>query len=125
MFHLYHHNGRSEKAENPTLKKLLDLSDPFIISTPVIRGNFGRDNIVYSDWGQSPEPLLRGILVIDYSKELKYFVRREQLSFKSDKGTAGPWHSDKFRVYANIYEYGGAFQDLLNQFRELGFSFPE
>ncbi len=122
-----HVRGRyAEGLENPSLKELLDYPQPFMISAPKDEGknNFLSRDILYAQWHPVKESILEGILIKDYEAKKSYFVRRGSNQFEEREGTGGPWHGDKFLIYASGYEFSGELAELVEEFKSLGFVFP-
>ena len=119
---LYRQNRIYEGIQRPALGQLLDSRQPFVISSPEKRRHL-RDDIVFSDYYLGPVFLLGGILVIDYDRGRRCFVKEGDKKFEEQEGTGRPWHSDKFRIRANGYELIGDFVELRKEFEKLGFCF--
>ena len=124
-FKLITHN-RGNKLENPTLEELLTDKNPFVIQTLPLDPRSRRNSLVYSELFDAPEPLLRGILFLDYEQDITYFLELGEKEFKIKvRRLSGPWHGDKFHVYANYYETAVTSAELKQEFERLGYTFAQ
>ena len=123
-FKLYRHNYRGPKLQTPNLSEILTDTQPFVIASTPYDARHKRHDYVFAELFDTVEPLLGGILFLDHNTNATYFLKRENFLFKPKHDRLqGPWHRDKFGVFANWYETTLTCSELQDQFESCGYSF--